>query len=353
MKTMRIAWVSVLLLGCRTPAAQPATSGGPVAATPVAATPVAATPVAATPVAATPAVEPGRRVKALKITVLSTMLSDQWIGEWGFAALVEADGRRILFDTGANPDTVLRNAEAMKIDLGTITDVVLSHHHDDHTGGLLTLRAAAAKRQAAGLATVHVGEGMFEPRRIDAGEINSMIAVRPKFEATGGTFVVHDAPTELAPGIWVTGPVPRVHPERNWRGGRKVQRNGAWVEDTLAEDMSLVFDTDSGLVVLSGCGHAGIVNTVDHARAKIRDAKIHAAIGGFHLLEANDEQLDWTAERLKAAGLENFFGGHCTGIEAVYRFRTLLGLDRPDSVVAAVGGYFVLGEGITPGALAH
>jgi 7,8-dihydropterin-6-yl-methyl-4-(beta-D-ribofuranosyl)aminobenzene 5'-phosphate synthase len=123
--------------------------------------------------------------------------------------------------------------------------------------------------------------------------------------------------------------------------------------DTLAEDQSLVFDTDRGLVVLSGCGHAGIVNTVEYARATIREAPIHAAIGGFHLFEASDEQLAWTAKKLGEAGLEQLYGGHCTGLEAVYRFRALLGLRREASLVAAVGGSFVLGAGIEPGALAH
>src|SRR5262245_24988469 len=76
----------------------------------------------------------------VKVTVVSTMLAEiTGIGEWGFAAVIEVDGRRWLFDTGARPDTVLRNAEEMKIDLASITDVILSHHHWDHTGGLLAL----------------------------------------------------------------------------------------------------------------------------------------------------------------------------------------------------------------------
>src|SRR3981081_2519777 len=72
-------------------------------------------------------------VKQLKVTILSTMLADNGIGEWGFAALVEADGRQLLVDTGARPETVLSNVRDLKIDLSGITDVVLTHHHDDHT----------------------------------------------------------------------------------------------------------------------------------------------------------------------------------------------------------------------------
>jgi 7,8-dihydropterin-6-yl-methyl-4-(beta-D-ribofuranosyl)aminobenzene 5'-phosphate synthase len=293
------------------------------------------------------------RVKKVKITVLSTMLADDGIGEWGFAALVEADGWRILFDTGFRRNTVLKNAEELGIDLRTVTDVVLSHHHDDHVGGLMTLREAVLERTPKAFATAHVGRGIFDQRRKGERDVNPMIPIRTAYEATGGVFVVHDRPAELAPGVWITGPVPRVHPERNWSGTQKVERDGAWVEDTLAEDQSLVVDTERGLVVLSGCGHAGIVNTIEHARTSIRPAPIHAAIGGFHLFNATDEQLAWTATKLSAAGLQQFFGGHCTGLEAVYRFRSLVGLERSASVVAAVGGTFELGKGIAPGALAH
>src|SRR3954452_9788162 len=82
------------------------------------------------------------QVHALKVTVLSTMMAERGIGEWGYAALVEVDGRRILYDTGARPETVLANAREFGIDLSSVQDVILSHNHDDHTGGVCTLRKA-------------------------------------------------------------------------------------------------------------------------------------------------------------------------------------------------------------------
>src|SRR3954465_4097335 len=93
------------------------------------------------------------RIHALKITLLSTMLADgKQLGEWGFAALVEVDGHRILFDTGAHTDVVLRNAESLKVDLSTVPDVVLSHSHSDHTIGFLPLRQSVAAKTPAALA---------------------------------------------------------------------------------------------------------------------------------------------------------------------------------------------------------
>jgi 7,8-dihydropterin-6-yl-methyl-4-(beta-D-ribofuranosyl)aminobenzene 5'-phosphate synthase len=135
--------------------------------------------------------------------------------------------------------------------------------------------------------------------------------------------VEHAGPAQLSPGVWLTGPVPRTHPERNWSGGLRLQTPTGSVEDTIPEDSSVVIGTGQGLVVISGCGHAGIVNTVEYARTIVKAAPIHAAIGGFHLFSANDEQLEWIAGRLRALGLGHLLGAHCTGLEAVYRIRQL------------------------------
>ncbi len=297
---------------------------------------------------------PPPRVSGLRIVVLSTMLADAGIGEWGFAALVEADGRQILFDTGAHPRTVLENAKELGLDLSVIEEVVLSHNHEDHTGGLMTLRRELAAKNPRALSRVHVGKGIFWSRpEKDGREGNPMLEVRRQFEATGGTFVEHDAPVQMAPGLWLTGPVPRVHPERNWSGRGQVKTPDGVVEDNVPEDQSLVADTNRGLVLLSGCGHAGVVNTIDYARKVVRPAPLHAALGGFHLFPATDAQLDWTAEKLRGFGLENLVGAHCTGIEAVYRLRDKIGLARPTAVVGAVGAGFELGKGIAPGRLAR
>lgn len=288
------------------------------------------------------------RVHALKITVLSTMLADEGVGEWGWAALVEADGRRWLFDTGARPDTVLENARALKIDLERVTDVIISHNHDDHTGGLLALRKALASRNPSALSVAHVGRGALWSRPSDKGEQNRLLADRAAYERLGGRFVEHAGPVELAPGVWLTGPVPRVHDERNWSRLGRVQTPDGLVDDTVPEDQSLVFDTDRGLVLLSGCGHAGLINTADYARKIVRAAPLAAAVGGFHLFALDDAHLNWTIGELKRLGLSQLLGGHCTGLEAVYRIRAALGLARGRCLVAAVGSSFTLDGGIDP-----
>jgi len=270
------------------------------------------------------------------------LADDDSIGEWGFSALVVVDGHRILFDTGARPDTVLINARALKVDLSNVPDVILTHNHADHTGGLMTLKRSVG---ANALTTAHAGQGIFLNRGNDRIE-----KLRSDFQAAGGKFVIHDAPAELFPGVWLTGPVPRKYPERNWSGTGTIQMpDGSKQEDNIPEDMSLVIDTDRGLVVISGCGHAGVINTLEYARAKVRTAPVHAAIGGFHLFALDDEKLQWTAGRLREFGVQNFLGAHCTGIEATYRIRELAGLTRKTAAVAAVGAEFKLGEGFKPG----
>jgi 7,8-dihydropterin-6-yl-methyl-4-(beta-D-ribofuranosyl)aminobenzene 5'-phosphate synthase len=231
---------------------------------------------------------PDHRVKSLKIRVLSTMLTaDEGIGEWGFSALVEVDGRRILFDTGARPDTVLNNVKDLGVDLTNITDVILSHNHRDHTGGLMTLRRAMLEKNPASLSRAHVGQGIFAARRLDQGTVSEFMSrTRSEYEATGGHVVEYDKPAELWNGVWLTGPVPRKYPERNFGRHSEIQTADGWKEDTIPEDMSMVFNTSQGLVVLSGCGHSGIINTLDYTRSAIRNAPIHAAVGGWEIYSA-------------------------------------------------------------------
>ncbi len=296
----------------------------------------------------------GPKVHSLEIRILSTMLtSETGIGEWGFAALVVADGHSILFDTGARPETVLRNSRDLKIDLSNVPDVILSHFHPDHTGGLLTLRSEFSKTNPAALGRVHAANGIFRMRYRDGAPYDRMAAVKREYEATGATVNEYNEPTELFPGIWLTGPVLRKYPEHNWSGNVRVKAaDGTFEEDTILDDQALVIDTDKGLVIVTGCGHAGAVNICDYARARVRNAPVHALVGGLHLVDATDETVDWTAGKLKGFGLQNLLGAHCTGIEPLYRLRQGTGLNRKTAAVGAAGSGFTLAGGIDSAAIA-
>ena len=304
--------------------------------------------------AATNAPNAAAQVHALKVTLLSTMLVGDatGVGEWGFSALIEADGHRVLLDTGAHPDTVRQNAHDLKISLSDVKEVILTHYHWDLVSGLMTLRKEMMKTNPAALSVVHVARGIFYSRPGQQGEENKMIAIKKEYEATGGKFIEHDQAAEIFPGWWLTGPVPRKYPEHNWSSTGKVQTPTGLVEDTIPDDQSLVLNTPKGLVVITGCGHAGVINILTFAREQFPNEPVEAIVGGLHLFPATDDQLNWTADKLKDFKVASLMGAHCTGIEAVYRIRERLGLPRASAVVGSVGSSFVLGEGIHPGQLA-
>lgn len=289
-------------------------------------------------------------VTNLKITTLSTMLANQGIGEWGYSALVEADGKQILFDTGRKPETVLKNAEELGIDLSNIEDVFLSHNHGDHTGGLITLREKLKEQNPNAISRVHVGDGIFD-QRINAR--NRMLEIKEELEADGVTFTIYKESFELFPGVWITGPIDRIHPEKNYGGKWKIATKNGSVIDNIPEDQSLVINTKKGFVIVAGCGHAGIINTLEHVKSEIHDKNMYAIVGGFHLVQATDKELEWTAQHLNRFGVSKIIGAHCTGINSLYTLRSLLNLEREDAVVGSVGDNFNLENGINPGIIAR
>ncbi|MGB5405008.1 MAG: MBL fold metallo-hydrolase [Robiginitalea sp.] len=290
-------------------------------------------------------------VSTLKVTTLSTMLANtKGIGEWGYAALIEVDGKKILFDTGARPETVLNNARELGVDLSDVEDVFLSHNHWDHTGGLLTLREALKKSNPNALSRIHVGEGIFSKR---VNSDNPLLATKEALEKDNVEFIVYSGQRELFPGVWITGPIKRIHDERNWSGNGKIETEEGAIEDTIPEDQSLVIDTANGYVLISGCGHAGLVNTLEHIHTNIGAEEVSTIIGGFHLVQASDKQLSWTAGKLKDFGVSKIMGSHCTGINALYSLKESLGLNRGDAVVGSVGDSFSLETGIKAGIIAR
>jgi 7,8-dihydropterin-6-yl-methyl-4-(beta-D-ribofuranosyl)aminobenzene 5'-phosphate synthase len=143
-----------------------------------------------------------KQVHSLKITILTTMLVGDTIGigEWVFSALVEADGHRVLLDTGNHPETVLQNARDLGIDLSNVRGVILTHNYGDHVGGLLTLPCEMMKQKPDALSVTRVSKGIFYSRPLPDREGNRMIAIRKDYEATAGKFIEHNGWAEIFPG---------------------------------------------------------------------------------------------------------------------------------------------------------
>ena len=285
------------------------------------------------------------KIKDFKITILSTMLSDFHTGEWGFSAMIEVDGERILFDAGSRENTVLQNAKELKINLDNLDNIFISHNHKDHTGGLITLK----KEYPNSFKNAHVGEGIFYSRPNPDGDGNYILSSRNTLENLGIKFISHKNPTQLVPGVWTTGQVPRKYDEKNWSGVSKmIDSEGNTVEDIIPEDQSLFFDTENGIVLISGCGHAGLANTLDYVQKIIPGRPIYKIIGGFHLLKLSNDKLEWTAGKMREAGVNYFVGAHCTGLNSTYSIRNFLGLTSERALVGSVGTV-ITAKGIFPG----
>jgi 7,8-dihydropterin-6-yl-methyl-4-(beta-D-ribofuranosyl)aminobenzene 5'-phosphate synthase len=260
--------------------------------------------------------------EAVNVTILSSNLANgATIGKWELSALVEADNHCVLFDAGRYPDTVIHNARALNVDLSCVTDVVLSHFHFDHTTGLMPLVRTLRKQ---------------------------MLPLKGTFEALGVEFIEHAKPAEVVPGVWVTGTMECVYPEKNFPSTIKINIDNKWVEDHVPDSQALTVVTNKGHIVLLGYGHSGVGNALAHIRTKIKRAPIHALMSGLHLYAASDETLGWTADVLREIGVEHLMAGHCTGIEPLIRLRVGLNLNRRTAVVGAVGSRFVYGEGFKP-----
>lgn len=278
-----------------------------------------------------------------KITVLATNISDYGgLGEWSFSAVFEGDVESVLFDTGFKSDTVLHNVLHLGVDLSQVEKVVLSHFHSDHTGGLLALREYFKPLNPNALTTAYVARGFFDQRttltgkRVGPGEFESAQEFKSAAEALGISFIEIASPTEIAPYLWLTGPVPRLVETYNGPKGLFVDGPTGQIEDVIMDDQSLGYLTDRGWLMTSGCGHSGLINTGTVLQS-IKEEPVYSIVGGFHLWRAEQQTLDKTAEWLKKAGLELMMGGHCTGIAAAETIASKLRLPRSRISHAAVG----------------
>jgi len=254
------------------------------------------------------------------------------LGEHGFAALVESgSGEPVLFDTGQGY-TLLHNARRMGKDLSRVGRVMISHGHFDHSGGLLSLLQECGEKE------IYAHPGIFAQRhRVkDTGECYPIgIPVdRAALEGVGATFNLGSTFREILPGLSLTGEVPRVTPFETGDQGLYCDCSGQELDST-PDDQSLVIETAKGLVILLGCCHAGLVNTIEHIAYLTGRRDIHAVIGGSHLGFCGREQFDCTVAALRSMGIRKLALSHCTGFAASAR----LSREMPREFQAAMVGY--------------
>ena len=234
------------------------------------------------------------------------------IGEHGLSFYVETDDRCILFDTGQNL-AIANNADVLGIDLGRIDTVVLSHGHYDHSSGLKSLLDSNTDF------TLCAHPDAFGPKLRGAGAKHKYIGIpvdRNALEQKGIKIQLDKEPMPIAPGITTTGEIALENDFEAVEPGFHLKNGEDYPSDTLADDRALILDTAKGLVVLLGCSHRGVVNTLNHVRRITGRNTIHAILGGLHLGKASDEKLGKIADHLQCFGLEKIGLGHCTGPKA-------------------------------------
>lgn len=281
------------------------------------------------------------------------------LAEHGFAALIALKdaGMRILWDAGVTRIGLLENTRRMEIDPATIDKIALSHGHGDHFAAMTDVIKEIVKRPHSRKwdkdATLEEIRSWVEGHKVpliahpaafrerwgirkDGTKYGPGIVPRDEWEAAGASFILSEEPYKMGPGCWTTGAVPRRSFEKAGTPSTAAYREGdEFIRDRLDDDQSVVINVKGkGLVVLTGCAHSGVVNTVNYAREISSVDQVWAIIGGFHLSSASDEEIQRTIDAIKQMKPTMVVPSHCTGFKAISQFARQM----PDEFVLGTVG---------------
>jgi 7,8-dihydropterin-6-yl-methyl-4-(beta-D-ribofuranosyl)aminobenzene 5'-phosphate synthase len=243
------------------------------------------------------------------------------LGEHGFACFIETSSGNYLFDTGQGL-ALLNNCRVLGKDLGTVRGVILSHGHYDHTGGLPDVL------HQTGPVDVIAHPDLFCARYRSTSTHRKFIGLpfrREHLESLGARFRLLREWTEIGPGVFVTGEIPRWSSHTAGDAGLiTISAAGEEVPDPLDDDLSLVIDTPCGLILLLGCAHAGLTNIVRQVRERTGRDGIYAVLGGSHLGFSGEEEFEAAVRTLEEVGAQKVGASHCTGPAAAARLHARL-----------------------------
>jgi len=248
--------------------------------------------------------------------------SSEFLAEHGFSILIEHENSKILFDTGRSPKVLEHNMEILDA-FNNLDSVVISHGHNDHTGGISTILKNSS-------VDIYMHENGFKPKylsqdgnmrfigtvteyQIGADKIDLVDDERSRLKFVGKTM-------EIAPDIYIFTDIPMKNNFEKIDPSLFSLSNGKFVSDKFHDEIVVVLRLDNGLVIVSGCAHKGIINTVT-AVSEYFNEKVLAVVGGTHLVSADENRKNRTVDEFKMIQPEKLVFGHCTGFDVQHLFK--------------------------------
>jgi 7,8-dihydropterin-6-yl-methyl-4-(beta-D-ribofuranosyl)aminobenzene 5'-phosphate synthase len=260
----------------------------------------------------------------IKLTTLceNTAGNPGFVAEWGWSIFIQANGSNILFDTGGGFATA-RNADKFGIDLKTVDKIILSHAHGDHTGGLRDVLLKTKSPEVIAHPAIWIPK-YKKDKDEKTPSYRGIPFAREELEKYG-KFTLSSEPVQISENITTTGEVFRTTDFEAIESSFLVKEGDTFKQDTFPDDLALICKTLKGLVIILGCAHRGIINTIRHAQNITGEQRVHTVLGGTHLFPKKQEQVDQTIAALKELEIQNIGVSHCTGFNAAAQIKAAFG----------------------------
>ena len=258
---------------------------------------------------------------SLSILVENTVSQEGLRAEHGFSVWIETPHGNILWDTGQSP-LFLENARKMGVQIENVSCIALSHGHYDHTGGLSAILSLNSRVRVCGHSDTFIQrfiknqDSVYSVRPIGSPIVKQIVQSKCQL------LELNCQPSEIVPGVFLTGEIPRIT-ECEDTGGDFYLDVDCTISDPIIDDQALYFESSKGVIVLLGCAHAGVINTLNHIAKLTGKNQVYAVLGGMHLLQASDERLEETANTLTKYDVQMIGPCHCSGERAKTLFRSL------------------------------